>query len=163
MTEVLVSIRLPSEMARELRKLAERRRYLDVSEALRDIIRQRWHRDEQPLLYELDRMRVELKQEMRILKQEVEGSRWAGPAAPVESQHPLAALPHDIRAVSQECSISSTARPVSPVALCATPPATLLPLWPRCCSSPLLAQRTVSTSAFPRSGPSRASRSALRS
>ncbi|MBS3164835.1 ribbon-helix-helix protein, CopG family [Candidatus Woesearchaeota archaeon] len=75
MTEVLVSIRLPSEMARELRKLAERRRYLDVSEALRDIIRQRWHRDEQPLLYELDRMRVELKQEMRILKQAVEGSR----------------------------------------------------------------------------------------
>jgi len=70
MTEVLVSVRVPSSLLEELKQIAESQHFLDTSEALRSIIRQRWHREENPMMYEIDLIKAELRQ-MRPLLNEV--------------------------------------------------------------------------------------------
>ncbi len=64
MTEVLVSVRIPSRLVKELKTVAKENHFLDLSEAMRSIIRKRWHRDENPMLYEIE----QIKDELRILK-----------------------------------------------------------------------------------------------
>lgn len=68
MTEVLVSVRIPSRLVEKLKAAASAKHFLDLSEVVRSIIRQRWYRDKQPILYELNRIRDELKEEIWRLK-----------------------------------------------------------------------------------------------
>ncbi|MEK6967913.1 MAG: hypothetical protein AABX51_04750 [Nanoarchaeota archaeon] len=40
--DVIVSIRMPKKLQEDLKKLAQERRFMDVSEAVRSIVRSRW-------------------------------------------------------------------------------------------------------------------------
>ncbi len=42
MSDTIVSVRMPYELQKDLRELCEKKRFLDMSEALRSIVRSRW-------------------------------------------------------------------------------------------------------------------------
>ena len=68
MTEVLVSVRIPRKLDRKLKEAAMDKHYLDVSEAVRSIIRQRWFLEKDPVIYQLDRIKDEINAEIHKIK-----------------------------------------------------------------------------------------------
>ena len=64
-TDIIVSLRMPAAMVEQLKEKAERKHYLDVSELVRGLVRQHWLSSKDPVLYEVQKLRLELKEEMR--------------------------------------------------------------------------------------------------
>lgn len=62
---MIVSLRVPSELLTQTRKIANKKQYLDISELVRYIIRQEWQSSKDPIRYEIQRLRQELKEEIR--------------------------------------------------------------------------------------------------
>jgi Arc/MetJ-type ribon-helix-helix transcriptional regulator len=60
MNDVMVSIRMPRSLLAELRVLAEKKHFMDVSEEVRSIVRKRWIQYNKPELYEIRRLREEI-------------------------------------------------------------------------------------------------------
>jgi len=60
----LVSVRLPSSLVEELRVLAEKNHYLDVSELIRSVLRQRWFGQKDPLSYQIKKLRDDIEQDI---------------------------------------------------------------------------------------------------
>ena len=60
MNDVLVTIRIPEAMLQELRKAAQHDHFMDISEAVRNIIRKNWAASSDPYLYELRKLREEI-------------------------------------------------------------------------------------------------------
>ncbi|GEM_PF-5870884 len=65
MNDVLVTIRIPEAMLQELRKAAEQDHFMDLSEAVRNIIRKNWAAKSDPYLYELRRLREEISDSVK--------------------------------------------------------------------------------------------------
>ncbi|HII72106.1 TPA: hypothetical protein HA265_05105 [Candidatus Woesearchaeota archaeon] len=61
----LVSIRIPKSLFSELQKKAEQNHFLDVSEQVRSIVRNRWQEAKDPQAYHLKKLRNEIASAMK--------------------------------------------------------------------------------------------------
>ena len=66
MTEIMVSVRMPKSMLLELKDLAKKEHFLDLSEEIRSIVRKRWIQYTNPQLYELKKLRDDIRDEIKI-------------------------------------------------------------------------------------------------
>ena len=71
MTDIVVSIRMPSSLVKELRILADKNHFKDLSEEIRSIVRTKCLKYSQPYASELQELRSDLSSQL-ILKQERE-------------------------------------------------------------------------------------------
>jgi len=65
MNDIMVSIRLPESLLLELKTLAEKNHYMDISEEIRSIVRTKWMHFKQPELMELRKLKEEIKTELK--------------------------------------------------------------------------------------------------
>jgi len=65
MTEVMVSVRMPKSLLSELKDLSQTEHYLDVSELVRSLTRKHWLQYANPELFELQKLRSDIEQEIR--------------------------------------------------------------------------------------------------
>lgn len=65
MNDVMVSIRMPKSLASELKALCKERHFLDLSEEVRSIARQKWLSHTSPQLFELKKLREGIEQQIR--------------------------------------------------------------------------------------------------
>ena len=63
--DVMVSVRMPKSLASELRLLSKTQHFLDLSEEVRSIIRQKWLAHVSPELFELKKLRENIKDEIK--------------------------------------------------------------------------------------------------
>ncbi len=68
----LVSIRIPKKLVEELREAAEKDHYLDISEAIRSVVRKKWMEYKDPQAYQLEQLKKEIKE--RVVKKVEEHS-----------------------------------------------------------------------------------------
>lgn len=66
----LVSIRMPKALFNELKGLADRNHYLDVSEQVRSIARNKWQESKDPRAYHLKRLRTEIADALKTKTEE---------------------------------------------------------------------------------------------
>ncbi|MBW2997318.1 hypothetical protein KY349_03185 [Candidatus Woesearchaeota archaeon] len=59
---LLVSLRIPKSLFTELQKLSEKNHFLDVSEQVRSIVRERWQEAKDPQAYQIKKLRKEISQ-----------------------------------------------------------------------------------------------------
>ena len=64
MKDVLVSIRMPSSLVKELKTLAEQNHYMDLSEEIRDVVRQKCIENLQPYKHEVSKLRNEMEKKL---------------------------------------------------------------------------------------------------
>lgn len=65
MIETLVSFRVDEGLVKQLEEVARSKHYLDISELLRAIIRKRFLSARYPVAHELEKIKEELKAEIR--------------------------------------------------------------------------------------------------
>ncbi|MBW2965046.1 ribbon-helix-helix domain-containing protein [Candidatus Woesearchaeota archaeon] len=56
----LVSVRMPKSLFLQLNSLAEKNHYLDVSEQVRSIVREKWQEAKDPQAYQIGKLRKEI-------------------------------------------------------------------------------------------------------
>lgn len=61
MKDVMISVRVPSGLVKELRELTEKNHYMDLSEHVRAIIREKSMQFAEPYRYELSKMREQME------------------------------------------------------------------------------------------------------
>jgi len=61
----LVSIRMPKSLFIELQKLSEKNHYLDVSEQVRGIVRDKWQEAKDPQTYQIKKLRKDITQAVK--------------------------------------------------------------------------------------------------
>jgi len=71
MTDLVVSIRMPTSLVKELRLLAKKNHFKDLSEEIRSIVRTKCLKYSQPYASELDKLRTDLSSQL-VRKQERE-------------------------------------------------------------------------------------------
>ena len=64
MTDAVVSIRVPKTLVKELKELAKTNHYMDVSEEVRSIIREKWLQFTNPTLHEMIKIRKDIQHEI---------------------------------------------------------------------------------------------------
>ena len=69
MKDTVLSIRLPSTLVQELKVLAQENHYLDLSEQIRTVIRQKCEQYGEPYKYEVQKMRNQLEQSLSATKE----------------------------------------------------------------------------------------------
>jgi len=69
MKDTIISIRLPRTLVEELKILAKKNHYLDLSEQIRTIIRQKCEQYNEPYKHEVQRMREELEKNLQGTKE----------------------------------------------------------------------------------------------
>lgn len=62
---MIVSFRIPSILVEQLKKSPEADNFLDTSEMIRTIVRKNWLISKDPVIYEIQKLRRELKEEIR--------------------------------------------------------------------------------------------------
>ncbi len=60
MTNFMISVRIPVSLIEELRQAAKKDHFLDLSEAVRSIIRNNWIKHKDPMAYQLKQLRAEI-------------------------------------------------------------------------------------------------------
>lgn len=65
MNDVMVSIRIPAILLNELRDSVDKGHYMDISEAIRAIARDKWMQYKQPELMELKELRRGIEKELK--------------------------------------------------------------------------------------------------
>ena len=65
MNDVMVSVRLPGSLVEELKVFVKKQHYLDISEAIRSILRQKWEEQSDPLRYELAQIRRSIHHDLK--------------------------------------------------------------------------------------------------
>lgn len=65
MNDIMVSIRMPKSLASELRLLAKTQHFLDLSEEVRSIVRQKWAFHANPELFEVKKLRESIGDEIK--------------------------------------------------------------------------------------------------
>ncbi len=65
MSDTIVSIRMPKSLANELKRLADSEHFLDVSEEVRSIVRQKWNFHQNPGLFEIKKLRESIETDVR--------------------------------------------------------------------------------------------------
>lgn len=63
MNDIIVSVRMPKSLVRELK--ARQKHFLDLSEEVRSIVRKKWLQYQKPELYELKQLRSEINKELK--------------------------------------------------------------------------------------------------
>jgi len=76
LNDVIVTIRVPESLANELKSLAKKKHFLDISEQVRTIVRNKWIMHTQPELHSLKSIREDIKEAVnkrvsRKIEQEV--------------------------------------------------------------------------------------------
>ena len=66
----LVSIRMPKSLFSELQKLAEKNHFLDISEQVRSIVRDKWQEAKEPQAYQLKKLRKEIAHALKTKTEE---------------------------------------------------------------------------------------------
>lgn len=64
MKDVMISVRVPSGLLKELKELTEKNHYIDISEHTRAIIREKSMQYIEPYKYELTKMREQMERKM---------------------------------------------------------------------------------------------------
>ena len=70
MTDVVVSVRMPSSLVLELKKLSLKNHYKDLSEEIRSIVRARCLKYSNPYASELEKLRMEISSNMDAKKEQ---------------------------------------------------------------------------------------------
>ncbi len=72
MTDSVVSLRMPKSLVNELKDLAKKNHYMDVSEEIRSVVREKWLQYTNPLLHEMIKTRKDIKHEIekKVIKKE---------------------------------------------------------------------------------------------
>jgi len=65
MADVMISVRMPEGLVNELKELAKSKHFMDLSEEVRSIVRERWLESKDPYLYEVKKLRSEIKSELK--------------------------------------------------------------------------------------------------
>ena len=65
MNDVMVSIRMPKSLASELKSLIGKNHFLDLSEEVRSIVRQKWTSVTNPELFEIKKLRENIEAEIK--------------------------------------------------------------------------------------------------
>ena len=60
----MVSVRLPDSLLKGLKELKEKHHFLDLSEEVRSLLRQKWMEFTRPELYQLKKLRQDIKKEL---------------------------------------------------------------------------------------------------
>ena len=63
--DIMVSIRMPKSLALELKLFAKTQHFLDLSEEVRSIVRQKWLANVSPELFELKKLRENIEDEIK--------------------------------------------------------------------------------------------------
>lgn len=58
----MISIRIPVLLVEELKEVSKRDHFLDLSETVRSIIRNNWIKQKDPQVYELEKLRKEISE-----------------------------------------------------------------------------------------------------
>ena len=61
----MVSIRRPKSLAQELKELTRPNHFLDLTEQIRSIVREKWASDTNPELFEIKKLRENIEGEIR--------------------------------------------------------------------------------------------------
>jgi len=61
----MVSIRMPSSLIQEIKKLSSKQHFMDVSELIRSVVREKWIQTTNPHLYELKKLRQDIESELK--------------------------------------------------------------------------------------------------
>ena len=65
MNDIMVSIRMPTSLADELTKISKEDHFLDLSEFIRSLAREKWLRHTKPELSELQGLRKNIEDELK--------------------------------------------------------------------------------------------------
>lgn len=60
----MVSVRIPKSLIDELKELKKKHHFLDLSEEVRSLLRQKWLQFTKPELHELKKLRQDIKKEL---------------------------------------------------------------------------------------------------
>ena len=60
----MVSVRLPDSLLKSLKELQKEHHFLDLSEEVRSLLRQKWMEFTKPELYQLKKLRQDIKKEL---------------------------------------------------------------------------------------------------
>ncbi|MEA2036658.1 MAG: hypothetical protein U9O94_04065 [Nanoarchaeota archaeon] len=71
MKDIMVSIRMPETLLSELKSWAEEEHYMDVSEQIRTIVRDKWIEDKQPELMQLKKLREDIGKELKEKREKI--------------------------------------------------------------------------------------------
>jgi len=76
MDDIIVSIKIPEQMLDRLKELVEKGNYMDTSEGIRCIVRDKWFEFQSPELSEIKNLRQDIKEKLvkkseKAAKQEV--------------------------------------------------------------------------------------------
>ena len=64
MNDILVSIRIPESLLDEVKKLTKEEHFMDVSEGIRTIVRDKWLEYQKPELFHLKKIRKDIQTEL---------------------------------------------------------------------------------------------------
>jgi len=65
LNDVLVSVRMPESLLLELKKLAEKEHFMDISEEIRSITRKNWFKFTHPELMVIEKLREDISTEVK--------------------------------------------------------------------------------------------------
>ncbi|MFH1053197.1 MAG: hypothetical protein V1740_02155 [Candidatus Woesearchaeota archaeon] len=65
MNDVIVSIRIPESLLNKLKEQAEKDSYMDISEEIRSIVRNKWLFFQQPELMEIKKLRKDISDQLK--------------------------------------------------------------------------------------------------
>ena len=65
MNDIMVSIRMPRSLAKELKESAKQHHFLDLSEEIRSIVRKKWMQHNDPQFFEIKKLREDIEQQVR--------------------------------------------------------------------------------------------------
>ena len=67
---VMASVRIPSSLVKELKTAMKKDHFLDLSEAVRSIIRNKWVEERDPSAYQMKKLRSDITNHIRKKNQE---------------------------------------------------------------------------------------------
>ncbi len=70
MANSMLSIRIPVSLVEELKEVSKKDHFLDLSEAVRSIIRNNWIKHKDPMTYQLKQLRKEISDNVGRKKEE---------------------------------------------------------------------------------------------
>lgn len=70
MNDVMVSVRMPASLLHKLKELSKEQDFLDLSELVRSIAREKWVQHSKPQLFELKKLREDI--ELQLKKKSME-------------------------------------------------------------------------------------------
>jgi len=70
MSNSMISVRIPENLLKEFREISEKDHYMDLSEAVRSIIRKNWLQNKDPASYQIKQLRKDITENVAKKGQE---------------------------------------------------------------------------------------------